>query len=314
MDSISRVVLYTKQNELNRLLKDAFVISGVSSVKISMPKDLDACLRATRGKGLSYIVLSDDLGFYELNRALEALTKEVTKSTSPIMVIAKNKDPKIYSLMVEYDVGEYYSENLEKNKIRKAIKNFMSAAPLTPELGRFLNRISDKLEDNDLLSASKMYESALLELPTNNYKIRIKLAEIYFQMQEYSKAKDVLALIDEDDKRDPKYCYLMARIAVKSGSMTEASEYFEMCQFLNPNNIVTLINIGAQYLNAGDDESAKMVFEDVLLIDDQCQDAIVGLGVCKLTSGEIDEGIRLIGNSINNRENAHTSILRPYAL
>ena len=45
-----------------------------------------------------------------------------------------------------------------------------------------------------------------------------------------------------------------------------------------------------------------MVFEDVLLIDDQCQDAIVGLGVCKLTSGEIDEGIRLIGNSINNRE------------
>ena len=59
----------------------------------------------------------------------------------------------------------------------------MSAAPLTPELGRFLNRISDKLEDNDLLSASKMYESALLELPTNNYKIRIKLAEIYFQMQ-----------------------------------------------------------------------------------------------------------------------------------
>ena len=64
MDSISRVVLYTKQNELNRLLKDAFVISGVSSVKISMPKDLDACLRATRGKGLSCIVLSDDLGFY----------------------------------------------------------------------------------------------------------------------------------------------------------------------------------------------------------------------------------------------------------
>ena len=123
MDSISRVVLYTKQNELNRLLKDAFVISGVSSVKISMPKDLDACLRATRGKGLSCIVLSDDLGFYELNRALEALTKEVTKSTSPIMVIAKNKDPKIYSLMVEYDVGEYYSENLEKQN-KKSYQEF----------------------------------------------------------------------------------------------------------------------------------------------------------------------------------------------
>ena len=114
--------------------------------------------------------------------------------------------------------------------------------------------------------------------------------------------EESLSPIADSNRKDPKYYYLMARIAVKLNGMEEAAEYFEMCQFLNPNNIVTLINIGSQYLNAGDDQSARMVFEDVLLVDEQCKQAQIGLGVCKLTDGDIDEGIRLLGNSINERE------------
>ena len=106
MDSVSRIILYTKVNELDRLLSDAFVINGVSAVKVMKSKSLETCLKASSRSGLNYVVLSDELSLFELNNALEQLTSQKAACSMPIMIVGKRKDPKIYSLVVEYGVND----------------------------------------------------------------------------------------------------------------------------------------------------------------------------------------------------------------
>lgn len=302
MNSVSRIILYTKIDELDRLLGDAFVINGVSAVKVLRSKSIEACTKAASGNGLNFIVLSDELSLFELNSALEILTAEKTANANPIMIVGKKKDPKIYSLVVEYGVSEYYTGETTKKPIRAAVSRFVEDTPLNSNLGKHFQDIAKHLADNNLEEATKLYEKILRNSDSISQKIRLNLAELYFQMDRFDRAKKILSPIKGSSRKNPKYYYLMARIAVKQEGIAEAAEYFEMCQFLNPNNIVTLINIGAQYLNAGDNQSAKMVFEDVLSVDADCKQAQLGLGVCKLSDGDIDGGIRLLGNSINERE------------
>ncbi len=213
-------------NELDRLLADAFVINGVSAIKVMKSKSIDTCVKASSRSGLNYVVLSDELSLYELNTALERLTSEKSTASMPIMIVGKKKDPKIYSLVVEYGVSEYYTGEILKDPIRKVVKSFMESTALTPKLGKHLEHISRHIKSNDLDQATRLYENILRDSTEPSHKIRLNLAELYFQMEKFDRAKKILSPLASSNRKDPKYYYLMARIAVKMNGMEEAAEYF----------------------------------------------------------------------------------------
>ena len=94
------------------------------------------------------------------------------------------------------------------------------------------------------------------------------------------------------------------------GRRDEAFELFEMCQFVSPNNIVQLLDIGNQYLKVGEDQAAKAVYEDVIQLDSSNLEAEEGLGTVALISGDVEKGLQLLSSTINVREKCSFSILR----
>ena len=72
-----------------------------------------------------------------------------------------------------------------KDPIRKLVKSFMENTALTPKLGKHLRDISQHIENNELDQATRLYENILKDSTSVSEKMRLNLAELYFQMGKF---------------------------------------------------------------------------------------------------------------------------------
>ena len=89
MKHSARAIIYTHSEEQDRLLTDAFLISGLSSKSIIEARDSEALHRLIARPGLTYIVLSDDLGVFQLNKTLDYISSNGMMLSKHVLIITK---------------------------------------------------------------------------------------------------------------------------------------------------------------------------------------------------------------------------------
>ena len=114
MSAISRVIIYTNSKELSRLLGDAFLVGGISSMRIKKCLSADTVVKTTARSGLNYEVLSEDLGYYELNQVLERVSVGKTHSMMNILLIADGRNSRVSRLAIEYGVNQVIGERYSR--------------------------------------------------------------------------------------------------------------------------------------------------------------------------------------------------------
>ena len=302
LKNVSRVILYTDSVEFNRLLSDAFVIKGVPSKSVVRVKDMENCLKALSRPGLSYLVISNKVGLFTVNKILDSITETGLNLSKPTMLITDVENSTLSTLAVEYGVTETYIGGPDKERVRSSVSRLVDDTPLSNEL----NKEQKKYRTSYLsiiLGALKVFEAALRDTKGDSEKLRFNAAELYIQIKDTAKARRVLEPLESlGANNKAKLYYLLARVAMLDGNSPEAYEYFEMCHFLNPANLVQLVNIGNNYIKMGDNQSAKEVFEDVMSIDEASYEAKAGLGTCELIAGNLEDGMKLLSSTINVRE------------
>ena len=302
MKHSARAVIYTHSKEQDRLLTDAFVISGLTSKSVLEARDTESLHKLIARPGLTYVVLSNDIGVFQLNKTLDFIASSGMMLSKHVLIITRKENTTLASIAMEYGVTEVYTGEASKEGLRAAVARLIENVPISTEMNQYLDEVAGYLQQNELDKAIKCFEAAIRESRGDSEKLRVNIAELYLQNNQLKKAKRILEPLQLNNNKNSKLFYILARIALKEGRKDEAFEFFEMCQFISPNNIVQLLDIGNQYLKVGEDKAAKAVYEDVIQLDETNLEAEEGLGTVALISGDVEKGLQLLNSTINLRE------------
>ena len=91
------------------------------------------------------------------------------------------------------------------------------------------------------------------------------------------------------DSRDKRWPYLLAHLYADQGRVSEATRYFEMARHIDPTYVAAEIYLGQMYLQNGDLDKARSIFEGAKGDKEGKAAALAGLGKVALTAGHYQE-------------------------
>ena len=153
-----------------------------------------------------------------------------------------------------------------------------------------LQNALDLCNKNKFDEALKVLEGIVKEEPQNSEAWRV-LAQVHWTHSQLpDKAIDELI---EALRCEPKNIWalvLMGNILVREKKdLQHAKEYYEKVLEYSPNNSIAINNIGANFMEQKEYESALPYLEKALKIDDSYMNSYYGLGLCYYQLGRLEE-------------------------
>ena len=151
------------------------------------------------------------------------------------------------------------------------------------------------LKQGNLKDALKAYKSAT-ELRPKNSETQYRIAEIYFQLEEYEKAKDAFVVFLTLKPHHITALNYIGFIYEKLRSYENAAQYFEQVLKIADDNLYALNHLGLTYKQLNRLDEAETVLRRALRIDPQCENPDCEnlhnyLGLIHLQRGEIGDAI-----------------------
>ena len=120
-------------------------------------------------------------------------------------------------------------------------------------------------------------------------------------MRDFRTARMILKQLVDTNNKSPRI-FSNVRPMRALGNRVTVIESMKSCHFLSYENLARLVDIGNIYLRTGcQREEAKAIFSEAGIKGD-VEEAIAGLGTCKIIDGEFRQALSFIGKTINKRE------------
>ncbi len=161
---------------------------------------------------------------------------------------------------------------------------------------------NEALKQGNLKDALQAYKSAT-ELRPKNSETQYRIAEIYFQLEEYEKAKDAFVVFLTLKPHHITALNYIGFIYEKLRSYENAAHYFQQVLKINDDNLYALNHLGLTYRQLNRLDEAETVLRRALRIDPQCENPDSEnlhnyLGLIHLQRGEIGDAIAEFRESI----------------
>ena len=158
------------------------------------------------------------------------------------------------------------------------------------------------LKQGHLRDALDAYQAAIKIRPDSN-GIQYKIAEIYFQLEEYEKARDAFVAFLVLEPNHIIALNYVGYIFEKLNNYESASQYYERVLSISANNLYALNHLGLAYKQLNRLDDAESVLREALKLDPnceqpECQNLHNYLGLIYLQRGEVGEAIAELRESI----------------
>ena len=159
-----------------------------------------------------------------------------------------------------------------------------------------------ELQHGNLQAALTAYEAAITIRPDSS-DVRYKIAEIYFQLEEYENARDrFLAFLTMEPNNITALNYV-GYISEKLSNYAHAAEYYERVLDISADNLYALNHLGLAYKQLQRFDEGVRVLHKALSLDPrcerpECENLHNYLGLIYLEQGEVGEAIAEFRESI----------------
>ena len=161
---------------------------------------------------------------------------------------------------------------------------------------------NNKLKHGDLRAALTAYEAAITIRPDTS-EVQRKIAEIYFQLEEYENAKNAFIAFLALEPRNITALNYTGYISEKLMDYTTAAEYYERVLAVSGDNLYALNHLGLTYKQLERYDDAVAVLLKALSLDPKCErpeseNLHNYLGIIYLGQGKLGEAIAELRESI----------------
>ena len=161
---------------------------------------------------------------------------------------------------------------------------------------------NDTLQQGDLRAALTAYEAAIAIRPDSN-DVRYKVAEIYFQLEEYENARDAFLAFLKLEPNNITALNYIGYISEKLSNYAAAAEYYERVLDISADNLYALNHLGLAYKQLQRFDEGITVLRKALLLDPRCERTECEnlhnyLGLIYLEQGEVGEAVAEFRESI----------------
>ena len=158
------------------------------------------------------------------------------------------------------------------------------------------------LQQGQLQIALKAYQSAIKFHPKNS-ETQYKIAEIYFQLEEYEKAKDAFNVFLSLKPNHINALNYIGYIYERLRSYENAAKYFEKVLKITADDLYALNHLALTYKQLNRLDAAEALLRQALKIDPDCENPDCKnlhnyLGLIHLQRGEVGDAIAEFRNSI----------------
>ena len=161
---------------------------------------------------------------------------------------------------------------------------------------------NSELQQGDLRAALTAYEAAVAIRPDSS-EVKRKIAEIYFQLEEYENARDAFIAFLTLEPDNITALNYVGYISEKLGDYEAAAGYYERTLGVSVDNLYALNHLGLVYKQLQRFDQALEVLQRALSLDPRCErpeseNLHNYLGLIYLEHGEIGEAIAELRESI----------------
>ena len=161
---------------------------------------------------------------------------------------------------------------------------------------------NSELQRGNLRAALAAYEAAVAIRPDSS-EVKRKIAEIYFQLEEYENARDAFITFLTLEPDNITALNYVGYISEKLGDYAAAAQYYERVLGVSVDNLYALNHLGLVYKQLQRFDQALEVLQRALSLDPRCERPESGnlhnyLGLIYLEHGEIGEAIAEFRESI----------------
>ena len=165
-----------------------------------------------------------------------------------------------------------------------------------------VERGNEELRRGNLRDALVAYQAAVATRPDVGDP-QMKIAEIYFQLEEYENARDAFAAFLTLEPKNVNALNYAGYIAEKLNDYQAAAEHYEQVLTVSKDNLYALNHLGLAYKQLGRLSEAMKVLLDALAVDPRCErpeseNLHNYLGLIYLERGEVGEAIAELRESI----------------
>ncbi len=159
-----------------------------------------------------------------------------------------------------------------------------------------------ELQRKNLRSALTAYQNAVAIRPDSS-KTQRKIAEIYFQLEEYENARDAFVAFLALEPNDITALNYAGYLSEKLSDYAEAAQYYEKVLSMSADNLYALNHLGLAYKQLQRLDEAVTVLHQALSLDPKCkrpesENLHNYLGLIYLEQGEVGEAIATLRESI----------------
>lgn len=209
-----------------------------------------------------------------------------TMSRLDSLTLALKENPQDLALLV--DRAQYYMAQGNKRAalfdLQKALSVDSNSAPVLHTLGEY------RMLLNQSRTAKESWARCIEQNP-QNITCRLSLAKLYFTVQEYDKALELInAIIDIDAYTPEAYFYKGLILRNKYQDTTQALQYFQQAVELKQDYTDAMDMIGVMLTEKGD-TLAPYYFKRVLTYEPNRADIYYKLGVYYMNQDDLNKAI-----------------------
>ena len=161
---------------------------------------------------------------------------------------------------------------------------------------------NSRLQKGDLRAALTAYEAAIAIRPDAS-EVKRKIAEIYFQLEEYENARSAFIAFLSLKPNNIAALNYVGYISEKLGDYATAAEHYERVLTISTNNLYALNHLGLAYKQLQRFDEAVEVLHKALALDPKCErpeseNLHNYLGLIYLEQGKLGEAIAELWESI----------------
>ena len=161
---------------------------------------------------------------------------------------------------------------------------------------------NSRLQERDLRAALTAYEAAIAIRPDAS-EVKRKIAEIYFQLEEYENARNAFTAFLALEPNNIAALNYVGYISEKLGDYATAAEHYERVLTISTNNLYALNHLGLAYKQLRRFDEAVEVLHKALALDPKCErpeseNLHNYLGIIYLEQGKLGEAIAELRESI----------------